>query len=269
MLKSEAAAYLAGVTQTEGAEASAPTNLHVITGEVGEASADGKTLVKIDGLMFSESDDQFIEVDALGGLEEGDIATIVLTGEQGHAMTPLALGSIGSVDRITVRIAAIEADYIKVEQLDAAKARIGELEADHVSVDDFNAATGRIGTLETTRATITDLNAATARISTLEADHVSTDDFSAATARIGTLETNTADIGTIRANSAKVQNLTADELEADHATVGSLSTNYAHITNGVIDNATIGYAGEIYAVNGLNEKVKLNRHLNLKESNQE
>ena len=242
MLKSEAAAYLAGVTQTEGAEASAPTNLHVITGEVGEASADGKTLVKIDGLMFSESDDQFIEVDALGGLEEGDIATIVLTGEQGHAMTPLALGSIGSVDRITVRIAAIEADYIKVEQLDAAKARIGELEADHVSVNDFNAATGRIGTLETTRATITDLNAATARIGTLEADHVSTDDFNAATGRIGTLEANTADIGTIRANSAKVQNLTADELEADHATVGSLSTNYAHITNGVIDNATIGYA---------------------------
>ena len=242
MLKSEAAAYLAGVTQTEGAEASAPTNLHVITGEVGESSADGKTLIKIDGLMFSENDDQYIEVDALGGLEEGDIATIVLTGEQGHAMTPLALGSIGSVDRITVRIAAIEADYIKVEQLDAAKARIGELEADHVSVNDFNAATGRIGTLETTRATITDLNAATARIGTLEADHVSTDDFNAATGRIGTLETNTADIGTIRANSAKVQNLTADELEADHATVGSLSTNYAHITNGVIDNATIGYA---------------------------
>lgn len=242
MLKSEAAAYLAGVTQTEGAEASAPTNLHVITGEVGEASADGKTLVKIDGLMFSESDDQFIEVDALGGLEEGDIATIVLTGEQGHAMTPLALGSIGSVDRITVRIAAIEADYIKVEQLDAATARIGELEADHVSVNDFNAATGRIGTLETTRATIADLNAATARIGTLEADHVSTDDFNAATARIGTLETDTADIGTIRANSAKVQNLTAAELEADHATVGSLSTNYAHITNGVIDNAKIGYA---------------------------
>jgi len=174
MLKSEAAAYLAGVTQTEGAEASAPTNLHVITGEVGEASADGKTLVKIDGLMFSESDDQFIEVDALGGLEEGDIATIVLTGEQGHAMTPLALGSIGSVDRITVRIAAIEADYIKVEQLDAATARIGELEADHVSVDDFNAATGRIGTLETTRATITDLEAAKARIGDLEADHVMT-----------------------------------------------------------------------------------------------
>ena len=242
MLKSEAAAYLAGVTQTEGAEASAPTNLHVITGEVGEASADGKTLVKIDGLMFSESDDQFIEVDALGGLEEGDIATIVLTGEQGHAMTPLALGSIGSVDRITVRIAAIEADYIKVEQLDAAKARIGELEADHVSVDDFNAATGRIGTLEATRATITDLEAATARIDDLEADHVSTDDLDAATARIGTLETNTADIGTIRANSAKVQNLTADELEADHAKVGQLDVDQI-----AADHATIGTLDTTYA----------------------
>lgn len=242
MLKSEAAAYLAGVTQTEGAEASAPTNLHVITGEVGEMSEDGKALVKIDGLMFSESDDQYIEIDALGGLEEGDIATLILTGEQGHAMTPLALGSIGSIDRITVRISEIEADYIKVEQLEAATARIGELEADHVSVDDLDAAEARIGTLETTRATITDLEAAEARIGTLESDHVSTDDLDAATARIGTLETNTADIGTIRANSAKVQNLTAAQLEADHATVGSLSTNYAHITNGVIDNATIGYA---------------------------
>lgn len=242
MLKSEAAAYLAGVTQTEGAEASAPTNLHIITGEVGETSENGKALVKIDGLVFSESDNQYIEIDALGGLEEGDIATLILAGEQGHGMTPLAIGSIGSVDRITVRIAAIEADYIKVEQLEAATARIGDLEADHVSTDDLEAAKARIGTLETTRATITELEAATARIHELEVDHVSIDDFEAEQANIDQLQANTADIGTIRANSAKVQNLTAAQLEADHATVGSLSTNYAHITNGVIDNATIGYA---------------------------
>ena len=262
MLKSEAAAYLAGVTQTEGAEASAPTNLHVITGEVGEASADGKTLVKIDGLMFSESDDQFIEVDALGGLEEGDIATIVLTGEQGHAMTPLALGSIGSVDRITVRITAIEADYVKASTLEADVADIGFLKADSATITNLQADTAKIHNL-----TADQLSAATAYIADLTASSITAESLTADVAKVHNLtaqqlsaaagyiaqlnaDSVTAqaivamygDFDTVKANAAKVANLTADELEADHAIIGSLSTNYAHITNGVIDNAKIGYA---------------------------
>lgn len=100
MLKSDAAAFLAGVKQVEGAPASAPTNLHVITGEVGATSEDGKTTISLDGLVFSEEDSQEIEMDTLGGLEEGDVATVLLTGENGRGMTPLAIGAPGSIDRI-------------------------------------------------------------------------------------------------------------------------------------------------------------------------
>lgn len=129
MQKSEAAAYLAGVKQVEGAQASAPTNLHVVTGEVGETSEDGTTTINIDGIVFSESDDQYIEMDTLGGLEEGDIATVILTGEQGHGMTPLAIGAPGSVDR--VRNMANSAQ----ETADAAEA-VANATAQHVWTDD-------------------------------------------------------------------------------------------------------------------------------------
>lgn len=243
MLKSEAAAYLAGVSQTEGAQASAPTNLHVISGEVGEKSEDGSVRIYIDGTMFSEADEQYIEVDTLGGLEEGDVATILLSGESGHAMTPLAIGSVGSIDRIDIRIASIEADYVKATLLEADVANLGFLTAES--------------------ATITDLQAADVTIN---------GSLEAATGRIGTLEANTADISTIRANSVKVANLTAAQLEAgsayisalnagsisasdiiaDHSTVGSLDANYAQInlanvnnawiTNGVVKDASIADA---------------------------
>ena len=222
MLKSDAAAFLAGVTQVEGAAASAPTNLHVITGEVGTTSEEGKTTISIDGLVFSEEDSQEIEIDTLGGLEEGDIATVILTGESGHGMTPLAIGAPGSVDRLKARVVETElliADKADIEDLEAATARIGDLEADHVSVN----------TLE----------AATARIETLEVDHVSIADFEVEQANIDSLQAATADIDTIRANSAKVQNLTAAQLEADHATIGTLDTTYMHVNMANADVAWI------------------------------
>lgn len=100
MQKTEAAMILAGVTPEEQRQASAPTNLHVITGTVVGKSENGKTKVLLDGLVFTEDDSQYIEIDALGGLEEGDVATILLTGESGRAMTPLAVGAPGSIDRI-------------------------------------------------------------------------------------------------------------------------------------------------------------------------
>lgn len=100
MQKTEAAMILAGVTPEEQRQASAPTNLHVITGTVAGKSENGKTKVLLDGLVFTEDDSQYIEIDALGGLEEGDVATILLTGESGRAMTPLAVGAPGSIDRI-------------------------------------------------------------------------------------------------------------------------------------------------------------------------
>lgn len=104
MERTEAAMILAGVVPQEQQQASAPTNLHVITGTIVGNSSEGKTLLQLDGIVLSEDDNQYIEVDTLGGLEEGDVATVLLTGESGHGLTPLAVGAPGSIDRVNVNI---------------------------------------------------------------------------------------------------------------------------------------------------------------------
>lgn len=122
MLKHEAAAYLAGLTSEDSSNTADPTNVHVISGEVSGESEDGKVLVSIDGMMFSEDDDQYVEVDALGGLEDGDVATILLTGESGHGMAPFALGTTGTIDRIkSLASRAAEAAELAQETADAAQ----------------------------------------------------------------------------------------------------------------------------------------------------
>lgn len=262
MANTNALAILAGINPKNRDHASAPTNLHVLSGEVYSKSEEGIARILLDGLVFSEEDAQWIEVDSLGGLEEGDIATILLAGEEGKGMTPLALGTVGGIDRIVVRVDAIEADYVKATVLDAQIARIDELEADKADIIELVAQ----------KATITDLNTATARIDSLETDNANVKGrLTAAEADIDTLEANslTADSAVIRnleADTAKVHNLTAaqlsaatgyiadltagnvtaqniiadkaklaqldvDEISADHATIESLDTTYATIAN--------------------------------------
>ena len=186
---------------------------------------------------------------------------------------------ISDLSAATARIGALEADHVSTNDLQAANAEITSLKTTKANISDLNAATARIGDLEADHVSVSDLNAATGRIGDLEADHVSTSDLNAATARIGTLETDNtnikgrltaaeADIDNVEADTAKIHNLTANQISAtvgyiedltgenvtaqniiaDHATVGSLDSNYAHITNGTIDNAKIGYAD----VNDLN-----------------
>lgn len=122
MLKHEAAAYLAGLTSEDSSNTADPTNVHVISGEVSGESENGKVLVSIDGMMFSEDDDQYVEVEALGGLEDGDVATILLTGESGHGMAPFALGTSGTVDRVkSLASRASEAAELAQETADAAQ----------------------------------------------------------------------------------------------------------------------------------------------------
>lgn len=131
MLKHEAAAYLAGLTSEDSSNTVNPTNVHVISGEVSGSSEDGKVLISIDGMMFSENDDQYIEVESLGGLEDGDIATILISGEPGHGMTPFALGTTGTVDRVrdvaldaqeSAQIAAVAASSAQDSAEEAADA---------------------------------------------------------------------------------------------------------------------------------------------------
>lgn len=98
MQKHEAALRLAGLDSS--AQAYAPTNVHMITGEVVGKSDNGKVLVSMDGIVYSDEDAQYVEIDTVGGLQEGDTAQLILSGESGHAMVPLGIGSVGSVDRI-------------------------------------------------------------------------------------------------------------------------------------------------------------------------
>lgn len=117
MNKFESASIIAGLFPNSEEQATAPTNVHMITGEAVGRSEDGKAIINMDGVVFSGDDSQYVEVDALGGLEEGDTAAILLSGESGKAMTPFAIGSIGSVDRVrdlseNAKVLAEEADAV-------------------------------------------------------------------------------------------------------------------------------------------------------------
>lgn len=154
-----ALAVLAGINPKNRNRASAPTNLHVLSGEVCSKSEDGVARILLDGLVFSENDSQWVEVDSLGGLEEGDIATILLSGEEGKGMTPFALGTVGGIDRLDVRIASIEADYIKAEVLEANYAHITEGVIDnatinHADVNNLSAAYAQIDGANITNETV-------------------------------------------------------------------------------------------------------------------
>lgn len=100
MDKFESASIIAGVNPNAESQASAPTNLHLITGEVVGRSEDGTALVEMEGIVFSGDDSQYVPLDTVGGLEEGDTANILLVGESGQAMAPFAIGSVGSMDRV-------------------------------------------------------------------------------------------------------------------------------------------------------------------------
>lgn len=135
MNKFESASILAGISPNEEEQALAPTNLHVITGEVVGKSENGKTLVSMEGMVFTGDDSQYIEMDTLGGLEEGDIATILLSGESGKAMSPLALGSAGSIDRIRNTAESAEELAQQVEAI--AQEAAEEVEQVRQDVADF------------------------------------------------------------------------------------------------------------------------------------
>lgn len=195
----DALALLGNAKRAEGTQVRHAGNASYTKVEVVCDSEDGVAVVNPGGMVLSSDDSQYIEVETIGAVSEGDMADALLVGDDNSGKTLLLVGSVGSGDKLNLRIAAIEADYIKTEQLEAATARIGDLEADHVSVSDF------------------------------EAEQ----------ANIDTLQASTADIDTIRANAAKVANLTAAELEADHATVGALDATYAQINLANVDNAWI------------------------------
>ena len=264
MLKSEAAAYLAGVTSDDEAQASAPTNLHLLTGEVVSASEDGNVRVAVDGMMFSEEDDQSVEIETLGGLEEGDTVTILLAGENGRAMSPLAIGAPGSVDRIVTHILETDelvADKATITDLEAAEARIGDLEADTAEIEtlvaskaditDLTAATGRITNLESGKADITDLTAATGRITNLETNKADITDLTAATGRITNLEAGKADIADLTAATGRITNLESGKADIDAANINTATIQNAWVNKLLVQTNLISNVGNIFTLDAI------------------
>ncbi len=227
MLANEAAAYLAGVTSEDDSQAYSPTNVHLITGTVVGDSANGHVKVLITGITFSENDTQYIELDSVGGFKDGDKATILLSGEPGHAMTPLALGGVGVIDRV-------------VNQVDNVEEQTG------IITDTIVAESGRIDTLVSDNVVVNQkLVANQADIQTLYANDVNiSGSLIAANASIDNLQASKADITDLQATNANVDSLRANkaeiiDLEATNANVASLRALKADINAANIDNATI------------------------------
>lgn len=251
MQKTEAAMILAGVTPEEQRQASAPTNLHVITGTVTGKSDSGKTQVSVDGLVFTADNSQYIEIDTLGGLEEGDVATILLTGENGRGMTPLAVGAPGSIDRIDVRIKSIEADYVKATLLEAEVAKLGYLSADSAVIKNLEAGKAYIDDLTAKDITVERLEANTAYIKNLELEGITTDKITATTGYIDDLTTKNITADKIEAASGYI-----DDLTAKNITTGNIEAASGYIANLTAKSitaddieATSGYIADLTAAN--------------------
>ena len=126
------------------------------------------------------------------------------------------------------------ADSVTVVQHDVF---INDLGANNITAQNINAVTATIQTLG-----VDDLVANQAYIKDLTAKNITTDNIEAASAFVADLQANNIDTSNIVADHAKVGQLDAAEISAALVTVGSLNANYAHITNGTIDNANIDVA---------------------------
>ena len=131
-----------------------------------------------------------------------------------------------NIEAVTADIGYLQADvatigYAQIEDADITNARIQNLVTQYTSLEgSFNVL--EANALTANSAVITNLQAETAKIENLTAENLE--------AAVGYIEDLTA------------ENIQAADIIADHAEVSNLDANYAHITDGVIDNAKIGYA---------------------------
>lgn len=130
----------------------------------------------------------------------------------------IAYGAQDAVTTLNTLVAnTIVADNARFINLEADTAKIHNLTAEELSA---------------TVGYIDDLTTGNVSASDIVADHAAIEDLD-----VQSMSAATAYIGALTAGNVSAQNIIAD-----HGTVGSLNTNYAHISNGVIDNATIDHA---------------------------
>lgn len=164
----------------------------------------------------------------------------------------------GGVDETPVKMTmgAKKGDIVQVRVSSGSAWLIGNSSAP--PTDDTRA--NQIGdTLIVTQTLLADtIMANNARFAYVEADtakihHLEADELEASVAYIHDLTADNITVQDLYATTGYIKDLAADNITAaniiaDHAAINTLDANYAHITNGVIDNAKIGYAD----VNDLN-----------------
>ena len=205
--------------------------------EVIEIDAEGVTWVHIFG-----GADRTPAIRTLAKVKKGDLVTVTIEEGvvtiTGSPSSPSA--SIEYVDAANYEIASyakeaiagILGDVIQVKNAIIERATIEDLTAVEATIETLTADYANLNELVAGKASIQDLTAATARIETIESDYLTASDMTAEQARVGTL----------LADYAHLTNGVIDNATIDQADVNDLDANYAHITQGVIDNASISYA---------------------------
>lgn len=153
----------------------------------------------------------------------------------------------GNVERINALVANqittvyLEANYAKINRLDAQEARIGVLEANRITAS----------YLEANYAKVASLEANTARINTLEANQITTSHLKANYAEIDLANVTQASIGTMLANVGLVSNMTISQgfitgelqgvtISANQLTAGRIDAANIEVVNLNASNLTVG-----------------------------
>lgn len=107
---------------------------------------------------------------------------------------------------------------------------------------ELRAAKEYVDTLIADNVTTGSLKASVAYIDALTANDITAESIKANEADIKSLKTDKADVKDLEANYAHITKGVIDNATIDQAKVNNLNANYAHITEGVIDNANIDQA---------------------------
>lgn len=170
---------------------------------------------------------------ALVEASAGDTVMVAISG--GRCIMSGNVSSPGASTRSVSKVGAVA--NMAMTTAYSEKARIDELSttaltAQSALITELQADTAKVHDL-----TAEQIGAATAYVGTLSAGDVTAQDIIAAQGTIESLDSE----------YAHITNGVIDNAEIGYADVNGLDANYAHLTNGDIDNATIGYA----KVNGL------------------
>lgn len=267
MREIEVAKWLNEGSKSKGSQL--PGRTKTYTGTALTDSSDGKVTVDMGGDSVTADNEQGVEISCGPQVKRGDKVVITTVNGSPYVSSVDGWGdfvggqaafSYAYVGELTAReitadtinaatayVGTLNADEVTAESIAAAKGVFDALESGTITAQSINAASGYIDNLTAHNITTDKISATTGYIDRLNANNVTTDVINATTGYINRLTSNNITTDVINATTGYIDTLTShdittDGLIADHAVINNLDANYAHITNGVIDTATIDQA---------------------------